>query len=413
MKLYSRFYTDDRGAIAMTFGLILLVIAGFAGIAVDLSRAYNVSSFMSAALDSTTLATARELQLRDMSDAEVQQYAQTRYTSLLGNRVGTSTTFGPLTIAVNRTDEILKISAASVVPTHFAGLVSRDHFDVSESTMVNYRVKIVELALVLDVTGSMSGSKIASLKSAASELIEQMIPQNPRNRSNRVALAPYAAAVNAGSLSDLLTEPGIKSVDSCVVGRENSTDERPGNLIWLGAFEPDNPFVDQDPVSGANRYSCPTAEVLPLSKDRSELLNRVQDLTTGGFTAGHIGAAWGWYLVSPKWKSIFDSSSAPAEHSDEDTIKAVLLMTDGNFNIRFNGVSGDTSDAQARVLCENMKQSGVTVYSVAFEAPAAAEATLRACASSNTHYFSADNGTELSNAFEEIGKNLTSLRLTN
>jgi len=416
MRRFNRFKSDERGTIAVMFGFVLIVLALFSGIAVDVSRAYGVSSFVSAAIDSTALATAHELQKRDMTDAEVQQFAQIRYNALLANRANSGVTFETLNIVVDRNAETVQVSADSVVPTHFAGLAGTDTLNVSESTTVSYNVRVVELALVLDVTGSMSGTKIEDLRTAATDLVEQLIPVNPRNKSNRVALAPYATTVNAGSLASQLTAMGNDSLDGCVAGRDGAdatTDAAPGPGASLVANDPGAPLADKDPYQGDATYGCPSASVLPLSKDRSDLVSRINDFAAGGWTAGHLGATWGWYLVSENWRPVFASSAKPALSSDEDTIKAVLLMTDGDFNTRFVGSNGDTSDEHARETCTNMKNAGILVYSVAFDAPPAAEATLRDCATSDQHYFSADNAAELNAAFQSVAETLTSLRLTN
>jgi len=417
MKFLNRLHSDERGNIAILFGFVLILLALFTGIAVDVSRAYGVSSFVGSAIDSTALATARELQKQDMTDPQVQAFAQRHYEALLGNRPNTDTVYTVLNITVDRGNETVEIATSGIVQTYFAALTGQNTLTVSETTTVSYNTRVVELAMMLDVTGSMSGSKIDGLKLAANDLIELLIADNPLTKSNRIALAPYAAAVNLGSLSNRVTAPGNDSLDGCVVGRDgaaSATEEEPAPGSWLTAVDPANPLPDLDPMSGvpANGYSCPGVEVLPLTKSKSDLLERVDDFTPGGWTAGHLGAAWGWYLVSPEWSNVYDNGAQPAPYSDEDTIKAVLLMTDGVFNTRYIGSAGDTSDQKAREICTNMKNENVVVYAVAFEAPAAAEATLRACASSATHYFSADNTTELREAFLEIAGSLTSLRLT-
>ena len=85
-------------------------------------------------------------------------------------------------------------------------------------------------------------------------------------------------------------------------------------------------------------------------------------------------------------------------------------MTDGIFNTAYyNG----TSSSQAVSLCENMKEQGVVVYAVGFQAPVGAEATLKSCATSEDHYFKATSGSELQEAFTTIAQELNNLRLTN
>ena len=103
-------------------------------------------------------------------------------------------------------------------------------------------------------------------------------------------------------------------------------------------------------------------------------------------------------------------------------------MTDGKFNTAFEGIGNNSpfgqneavSSDNAMALCEDMKKpkggsNGITIYSIAFQAPASAEQTLRACASDDTaeqtFYFSADNGQELRAAFSAIAASITKLRI--
>ena len=60
-----------------------------------------------------------------------------------------------------------------------------------------------------------------------------------------------------------------------------------------------------------------------------------------------------------------------------------------------------------------MKAQGVVVFSVAFDAPADAQKTLRACATAGDSYYAdAGNGQELDDAFEKFAQTLTQLRLS-
>ena len=86
------------------------------------------------------------------------------------------------------------------------------------------------------------------------------------------------------------------------------------------------------------------------------------------------------------------------------------MFNEGIFNTAY---ANGTSNYQALEVCDAMKDNGVQVYTIGFEAPSGAESTLRNCASSEEHYFDADNGAELKAAFVSIAKQLTNLRLTN
>jgi len=64
----------------------------------------------------------------------------------------------------------------------------------------------------------------------------------------------------------------------------------------------------------------------------------------------------------------------------------------------------------------NGTANGITIYSIAFQAPLDARKTLKACASPDsgktTHYFSADNENELRAAFQKIAFDIQKLRLS-
>ena len=68
-------------------------------------------------------------------------------------------------------------------------------------------------------------------------------------------------------------------------------------------------------------------------------------------------------------------------HGDLNKVKAVILMTDGEFNTQYSALG--SAAQQASRHCDAMKADGVVVYAVAFQAGAASEALLRQCASSS------------------------------
>jgi Flp pilus assembly protein TadG len=179
---------------------------------------------------------------------------------------------------------------------------------------------------------------------------------------------------------------------------------------------------------------CPSANIMPLSSNRSSLKSLISGLSVAGSTAGQIGMAWGWYSVSPNFNSLWPSSPA-GPYAPEDTLKAVIIMTDGEFNTPYNsGViaqdagagSGGTHDkinrnatngdpfSQGEALCDAMKAAGVIVYTVGFQISSGgnAAALLADCASSPQHAHLPSSGSDLSEAFAAIGRDITSLRIS-
>jgi hypothetical protein len=161
---------------------------------------------------------------------------------------------------------------------------------------------------------------------------------------------------------------------------------------------------------------------------------KIAALSAAGSTGGHVGVAWGWYMISPNWASLFPSASQPAVYGAPDLIKAVVLMTDGEYNSSYcQGViskdstagSGSTADHincnapnghafdQARAVCAAMKQKGVIVYTVGLDVVADPRASqlVNECATSPAHVYLPANGTDLKKAFRDIAQRLSKLRI--
>lgn len=167
---------------------------------------------------------------------------------------------------------------------------------------------------------------------------------------------------------------------------------RPNNSTYDG-----NECRDHDPVE--------------LTNDRTTLNNYIDSLTAGGWTAGHLGVAWTWYLVAEDWKTVFDGDAEPLSYSEPDSAKVVILMTDGAFNAEIYPGQGE-SDDQARDLCDNMKAKDIKVYAVALNAPQEGKDVLSDCATGPDYYFEPETAAELTEAYQKIATSISDLRIS-
>ena len=155
-----------------------------------------------------------------------------------------------------------------------------------------------------------------------------------------------------------------------------------------------------------------------------------------GSTAGQMGTAWAWYMLSPNWASLWPEASRPVAYNTEGVEKIAILMTDGAYNTgHCNGVvakdsgsgsggnstkincnaNNGLSNTQAQQLCTSMKTgTGITVYTVGFALGGNEEAinTLRNCASDTTKFYNAADGAALRQAFRDIALQVAKLRLS-
>ena len=167
---------------------------------------------------------------------------------------------------------------------------------------------------------------------------------------------------------------------------------------------------------------------MPLTNDKTSLLNKVSGLSAAGGTAGHLGTAWAWYTLSPNWASLWPVST-PAAYGSANLDKIANLMTDGEYNTQYdsNGISvnqnsyptcssaaNGCSTTQARALCTAMKAKGIVIYTVGFQLGGNQTAidTLNQCATEPGKFYSADNGDQLKQAFRDIVLKLSSLYLS-
>ena len=155
-----------------------------------------------------------------------------------------------------------------------------------------------------------------------------------------------------------------------------------------------------------------------MTDDKDAVNAHVNGLVAEGGTAGHLGIAWGWYLLSPNWSGIWPEESEPRLYGAERTSKFLILMTDGDFNIEHPTASRN-SFQQSMDLFDQMKMlpSNIQIFAVGFQVPSGVQRTgdgrtiLEYCATSPGHAFSADNGEELTEAYRTIARTISDLRL--
>lgn len=156
---------------------------------------------------------------------------------------------------------------------------------------------------------------------------------------------------------------------------------------------------------------CGASKPIGLTNNRATLNNYVNSLRAGGGTAGHLGVAWSWYLVSEYWGGVFTGTKTPLAYNEPDSDKVVILMTDGAFNAEIFPQQG-RSDAQARALCDNMKRAGVKVYAVALNAPTSGKRVLSYCATNGDYFYEPETAAELTEAYKQIATSISDLRIS-
>ncbi|MDX2308630.1 MAG: pilus assembly protein TadG-related protein [Hyphomicrobium sp.] len=404
----SRFRDDKRGSIAILFALMFSVMLLMVGIAVDHARIVHSQSKMMAAADAAALAAGTAMLDARLSDDDVREVGR-RYFDANLREGGEYADIRDVRFDLNRTSGTVTVNVDADIPLTVTRVAGYTSFEMPVESATAYDQRDIELGMALDITGSMSGRKISDLKSAAKDLIDILLSDQGRMSKIRIGLAPYSASIKLGT-TFAAAASNRRSTDGCVrerTGAQAYTDAAPGTGAYYSAGGSPR---DIDGTEGTQAYVCPSATLRPLSTDKAALKASIDTYSANGATAGHIGTQWAWNLVSPEWSNVWPTASKPAAYGAANTIKAVIVMTDGIYNVAYANGNAST---QALSLCDGMKAKDIVVYTVAFQSPTAAENLLKQCASNENTFFKADDGDQLRAAFQQIALRLNNLRLTN
>jgi len=407
------FRKDEAGSVVPIVAVSLIAMATAAGAALDYSRLARVKTQTDAAVDAATLAVGAAMQTGEMDESVLRK----TFDDILSVNLGNSDYSQSVEIENFQADLSTGAVTARVkgtLPMTLMNVAGIQFGDVVSDVEAVFRQTETDVAVMLDVTGSMGGQKLVDLKRAASNAVDILLTEQ-RRASTRVGLVPYADMVNVGfDMAQRVSEgQAVRPALGCVT-------ERTGAQAATDAYyQPASLGADPRVVNVPTR--CPNAQLVPLSNNRDTLKDSINLLNADGFTAGHMGIAWSYYMLSDEWgrQGAWPASATPLPGAK----KIAILMTDGSFNTAYDGVVGDPrgngraqSAALSRALCENMKDDGITVFSVAFQAPDDAKQILLDCANpafgGDQFFFNASNGAELNAAFEAIAERITSLTLT-
>ena len=191
-------------------------------------------------------------------------------------------------------------------------------------------------------------------------------------------------------------------------GAERYTDAVPGSGSYVGVFNPSSTNLPDQYSSSTN--NCTIPQIMTMTTEKQSLKDRIDTFVPLSGTAGHVGTAWSYYMLSPEWNRFWSEGHLDvAEYDNTNTIKAAVIMTDGEYNSNF---SSPTASTQAIAICTEMKAKGITVYTIGFDMSTnvndPARRTLMDCASPDKYYFPYD-GNALKTAFNEIGNSLVTI----
>ncbi|WP_395542184.1 pilus assembly protein TadG-related protein [Neotabrizicola sp. sgz301269] len=370
-----RFRRDEAGVMApqILFFFFMMILVG--GVAVDVMRFETKRVAVQNTMDRATLAAASLEQSLNGEDVVRDFFT----------KAGLQSELDSISVDKGMNYKIVQAKATVKSGNYFMSLMEIPYLESQTRSQAEQRVTNVEIALVLDVSGSMynSFSRITNLKAAAKDFVDTVLSKDTENKIS-IAIVPYNGQVNIGpdlyskftksyAHSFAVTSGSNQGMSQCLdlptstyanttLSRSTAYPQTPFADAWSSTSQSTSyvsytdssygkPTYDSGRALYSNVWCQPIAAnvVRPFNNNRSVLKNQIDGLVAVGATSIDLGMKWGAFLVDPSSQGINSElaaagkvpsyfSARPAAYGDRETLKVIVLMTDGeNFvQERFN-----------------------------------------------------------------------------
>jgi Flp pilus assembly protein TadG len=202
---------------------------------------------------------------------------------------------------------------------------------------------------------------------------------------------------------------GIQTMTTAGLRTAPSFDMDSTNTQPSSGADDDTKFPAENPTS-----TCPAATVTTLNYDWTSLSSQINAMQAAGSTNQGIGVSLGWQMVTTG--NPFTTPSLPA-----NTARYIILLSDGlNTQNRWwgDGSTENTTqdgyiDTHEKNTCDKAKADGVVIYTIFLDIGGTHgnSAPLLYCASDSTKYFDLTSTSAVVTAFNQIGQQITNVRV--
>jgi Flp pilus assembly protein TadG len=424
--LLARFLKDRRGGVAPMLALGIVPLVAGVGAAVDYSRANTVRTAMQNAADATALMLAKSA--TSLNEAQIQQqgidFFNANFSRPEAQNVQVTSTFSQ-----GQNGFTVKVDGAATVNTTFMSMLGVSAIPLTTSTSVNWNNAKLRVALALDVTGSMSSAgKMSAMKAAAHNLIDQLKAAAVTNGDVYISIVPFSKDVNIGSnyynqswidwsewdeVNGNCSNNNYNNKTSCI--SHNKTWTPHNHNTWNGCItdrDQNYDTLNTVPSTGstkvvAEEYSSCPKKIMGLSYNWTSLHAKIDELSPAGNTNQAIGLVWAWHTLTAA------PFTVPAKDPNYQYKEIIILLSDGlNTENRWSNSAGPIDTRQA-ITCNNVKNAGITLYTVHVNTGGDPLSNLlKNCASSNDKFFHLTSSSQIVTTFQSIGTSIAKLHLS-
>lgn len=389
-SFFARFWRDRAGNFGIATAIILPVTAATAGIAIDFNQMVQVRHALQDSADSAVLSAANALAKdKTMSDAEAldmaRKFMKAQFYNVVPGAKTSETTEGELAPV-----DPLEAAIGTVVRNKSQ---SGNTYDVTLTTQIDVPTNGMTALLGWDkMTVGVTATARATSESKNAMSMYLVLDRSGSMAWDTTTVNAAQPTKCANSRCTRTTTNYVVKIDALKLAVANLTTQ-------LDTADPEDRYVRTAAVSYEARMHTPVG----FNWGTSHTLSYVQALVANGGTDSSDA-------MDRAYKDIIKTSedTAHKNKNGQEPSRFILFMTDGDNN-------QSIADTETLATCTAAKRSGVQIFTVAFMAPSKGQALLRACASSPSNYYDAQDAAELVAAFKEIGDKAVeaSTRLTN
>jgi hypothetical protein len=204
-KHAKRLFKSEEGAVAPLVGVCIIMLIGAIAVAVDIGRGQVAQSKLQSSLDAAGLA-AGAIVGQNLDDVllkpEAEKYLHANFE---GSTIDADISRFELELSEDET--LVTLEAEATLPTTFMRIFGEKEMKVSARSEITREMTGLEVAIVVDVTGSMndavgngdSTKKIVALRKAANDLINILFGSNEEVDDLWVGVVPFSQSVNIGT----------------------------------------------------------------------------------------------------------------------------------------------------------------------------------------------------------------------
>jgi len=335
---HRKYLHAQHGTVTVFATVIFVLMIGVGGIAVDVMRYETQRTQLQNTLDRAILAASSLSQQgnpRDVVNAYFDAAGLQNYRLRINVEEGLNFRRVSATAEMEIQSLFMRLFGVNVLTSPAIGVAEE-------------RLPDIEISMVLDISGSMgSAGRMANMQPAARDFVTAMLAPNDNEEGENyvsISIVPYNGRVNLGStLAGVFTLSDEHDRSSCV--RFADEDFETTALDPAAAMER---LAHWDRAGrNSDRWfrtpHCQTSDyaaILPWEHRETVLHDHIDSLTADGWTAIDLGMNLAVGLLDPSAQPAANALAAagvinaqfndrPAVYNDDETLKVVVLMTDG------------------------------------------------------------------------------------